>query len=830
MRWLADNTGPTRPGRSGCSTSLVDAGRSLHRRSTRVLLGALAVSACALVGSQPARAVINDPNQNGPTEGPCLLGIYDFKLDGNFQVVGLPLTGAQVQIDATSAKITAEHATPARICEGLLFQISRVTWGVTAPNGESATITNGSSLSPGVKLGGPGAYKVRLTACPLPAKCTVTLRGKSKAVGPFIREITINAVNEFAPPPETEPLLPPLFAPGTGTNPAGWSGPTGAPPRFSDAQRSVACNGGSAAFPEWVTAGPFAGAASYRTVEGAVTVSRLANEDLFLTHNSHDQNWDVKPDAPYFGLPHPNASSSMEMEWEANSLPREFRPTAGDRASTVGFWIFDCGHSPFKAEIHPPVGIAVERPRAVELPSLFIPPDEPNRFVGLGTGLQVPGIVTDIFFNRRSGGLTSSCNPIGLHLAATSLGQLRPCILEPHSLNRRFTFNVYLPRDPQQRAQELGLSPPPVPVFSGVSKLSLGRSGPEPAVVVRRGGGATWLEVTVDLSSLPASEMQYARRISAAWAYPQAENWGARRWRVRLNSIDVVDNAARFGIGTLAGNFGGNWHFFFNTNNRDREWTQVFACDNGCISDGDTRSLNTETGSAAGSSQGLGPDLVLFPTQRILVHTTGFDNNITSGGIGEYFTSHGQTGPVAGDYTGFSQGGDGVYRVHYGIGGGATIARASLSTAGSSLLAAYTVRGTPPCNPPPRAASAAVGQVGPDRVCVVSAERRSPQNSDPRSFVLTKPVQKAKTLPVFEHEREEFLIPSIARSKLQVQFNSLANNDPRRLNALLDLIKVKLRAVPNRLRRGYFDFVATLDKVLTKNQAARAVPPGFRPK
>jgi hypothetical protein len=279
-------------------------------------------------------------------------------------------------------------------------------------------------------------------------------------------------------------------------------------------------------------------------------------------------------------------------------------------------------------------------------------------------------VVADIWFNRKSGEITNNCSDTGLHKPPVTVdppGPVGPvrvpggCVREPHPLNRTFTFNVYLPRNPQQRARELGLNSPPVPLFTGTQRLGQGTGGPEPTVVVREQNGVTWLEVTVDLRTFTGTT--YARRVSAAWAYPQTDNWGARRWRIRLKSMKIIDDAE-------PAFDDGDWRFFFNTNNRDREWTKVFSCD-GCVDDGDTRNLNVETGGT-----GLGADPVLFPGQRIMVHTGGFDDETFGDDIGTVFLREAQR---AGDFTAYSQGGDGSYHLNVGIREGPPVGRATLT-------------------------------------------------------------------------------------------------------------------------------------------------------
>jgi hypothetical protein len=794
-------------------------------------LGCLA--GASLAAPPAALAIVDDPNNDGPSEGSCPLSSYDFALEGNLVLVGVPLVGTQVQINATSAKLVGRKNTSTRICDALLFEVPRFRWSiVSVPRGQSATLANGGSLTTALNLGGVGAYRVRLTACP--SKCTLKLSGKSKTVGPFTKDVTITAVTQFTPRPETEPFLPKLFAPGEGKTPeernpgegtdtqnGAW--PTMPAPRFTDSQRSDKCPfGGGVTAAQWMTAEPFAGAGNYRTVEGTVETSGLPAEDNFLNHDSQDHVWEMQPDRPYFGLMHPNAQGEMEMEWETNIFPREFRPTAGDRATVTGYWILDCGHG-FRAEIHPPVGVGVHRSRAVYIPPSFAPPGFPG---GLGTNVRVPGIVTDIFFSRKSGEMTGNCSTTGLWSppipgAAFPANVFSSCVKEPHPLNDSFTFNVYLPPDPYLSAQKVGLSPPRVPLFTKVETIRSRPGGPEPTLAERRSSnGAVWVEVTVDLSSLPASQNTYARRIYAAWAYPHPENWGARRWRVRLNSIKVLDDAEPFGQD-------GDWHFFFNTDNRDREWTNVFNCDDGCIDEGDTRRLNRETGTAAEVYQGLGPDLVLFPGQGILVHTTGFDEEVWGDSIGTVFQRLPQS-TRPGNYAAFSNGGDGAYRLNYAIGGGGLFGRAALTPEAANLLEAYTVRARPPCQVT-QAQAAAVGRVQP--ACVISPEQRSAalaNATDTNSFVLTRRVQKEESLPPFESEFEENTLNGISPRRLRTLFDSLRKSDPKRLNAFLDEIKEELRAVPVKLRRDYFELVAALDFALPKSLRNRPYPPGFR--
>ena len=631
-------------------------------------------------------------------------------------------------------------------------------------------------------------------------------------MGSSSREVAINAVTEFAPAPETQPLLPTLSA---STTP---------PPRIFYDQRNQEClGGGGVQDPQWVTAERFNGPSDYRLVEGPVDVSKVSSQDNFLNHDSQDVNWDVKPDLPFAGFLNPDGTQrEMEMEWETDHYAREFRPTAGDRASTVGYWILDCGHEPFKTEVHPPVGTMVERARSVSIPSTFRPPGFAN---GLGTNLQVPGIATDIWFNRTSGETTNNCSDSALHQPSVTANvnghQVRvpgPCIREPHSLNRKFTFNVYIPRDPQLRAQEVGLNPPPVPLFVGFEGRPGGAGGPNPTFVVRRQGTVTWVEATVDLRGFTGTT--YARRINVAWAYPRKDNWGAKRWHIHLKDMHIYDDAE-------PAFDDGDWRFFFNTNNRDREWTTLFSCE-GCVDDGDDRTLNFSTGILGGSS--LGPDPVLFPGQPILLHTGGFDDEVYGDDIGTVFDRLPQQSAVRSTD---SQGGDGAYRLNYDISPGPPVAPGSLTPEGQALIDAYTVKSRPPCTlAVARASAVAPGTVVAPRVCgpVAPFQRdvNLTQTNDPAGRVLRGGVLRSDDFELFESDLEEYVITGIPEAKLKVLLTKLRASDPKRFNSLLAEIRTELGRVPLKARGDYSDLVASLDQALPGSLVARALPTGFR--
>jgi hypothetical protein len=765
------------------------------RRARAALSLALGVLACcvstSLLTPPDARAAAD--GGGSPETRPCPLGAYDFDLQATLATIGVPVAGSSLQVDATDARLIGSKVLkPSGECTTLVVRVPAFAWSVVqAPPGQTASIANGETLSPTVTVGGPGTYRVRFTACP--ATCVLRRGSQSKTVGASVREQTIGVSAAAPPPPDTVPLVPALS-------------PRQPPlPSHSKGTRESRCNGGGGVTdPEWRTAEPFRGPNDYQLVEGPTTWSRVADLDNFLNHDSEDFEWKVTPDPPYAGLLEPFSPEGQKIEWESGSLPSLFWPTRtpgdpslqpGDRTSVFGYWIFDCGHDPFKTEIHPPVGVAVQRPRPIQIPSSFRPPGFPN---GLGSNIWVPGIVTDIWFNRHSGE-NADCG--GTALAQPAHTFLSGCLKQPHPLNRKFTFNVYIPRSPQQRAQQLGITAPPVPLFIGTEKLSGGTGGPEPTVVLREQDGVTWLEVSIDLSTF--ADATYARRMTVGWAYPQPDNWGALRWRVRLRSLHVFDDSE-------PAFDDGDWRFYFDTNNRDQEWTELFSCD-GCVDDDTTYTLNVGTGQSGGGNgsnpqraRSLGPDPVVFPGQSILIHTSGYDEEVVADNAGSVVDRNPQAG---GDFSTKSDNGN--YTLNYTIRPLGSVGRAALTAEANALLGAYT--GTVGVRCPGTILAAAL----------LPAEC-TPAGANP-AFARRR-IGRLDALPDFEsegEERSEHALTGIAAAQLRQGFDAMAPTARRRL---LQDIRQQLLAITPRLRGDYEELVRTLDRALPASVVRTAVP------
>ena len=468
---------------------------------------------------------------------------------------------------------------------------------MTTPAGSVATIGSGPSNVATFKPDVLGDYVVTVRTCT--KNCGADYPNAVSATGVF----RLTAVGQLAPSPKTDPIVP--AEPHTDRTPI--------------ADKDTKCaDGGGIVDPQWVPVTPFTGPQDYRLVQGAVVSSRVSRKDSPMNHDSQDAVAHVVPDPMFRNLSEPG-KSDIEIEWERNHFPEEVRPSVGDRVAVWGFHILDCGHS-YGTEIHPPVGIAVSRARAIEIPENANLAGLPGG--SLGRGVVVPGIDTVIYFHPEAGEITSNCSATGLHQAAIAnpnfgqQGQPKfftgACIKGPHQIQRPepYEFDIYLPQNPSQPGKAQ------ISLFVEAAAVDgVGASGPAPKIEVRPGS----LHVTLDFSN--ASQGDYRYRIRAAWAYPSPDNWQAKAFRVKFTKLDVLDDGDGLGRGD------GDWRFWMNVPSRTKEWTKLFDGDGnvtGVMTFGG-RPWSTGPNGSVGGDRWLGPDPLLFPGQRLHIYTSGYE-------------------------------------------------------------------------------------------------------------------------------------------------------------------------------------------------------------
>jgi hypothetical protein len=125
-----------------------------------------------------------------------------------------------------------------------------------------------------------------------------------------------------------------------------------------------------------------------RAFSGVVARSHIAALDTPFNHTrrpagsiplvAHDWNIIIAPDVAYqHMLSEANLideNGMLEVEWEQQDLAGLGifdLPGVGDRVAVRGRWIYDCGHPPFKTEIHPPTAMVTIKDNTARL--LFQP-------------------------------------------------------------------------------------------------------------------------------------------------------------------------------------------------------------------------------------------------------------------------------------------------------------------------------------------------------------------------------------------------------------------------------------------------------------------------
>jgi hypothetical protein len=127
---------------------------------------------------------------------------------------------------------------------------------------------------------------------------------------------------------------------------------------------------------EWAPINPAAGAPlpvigqAGMFASGTVTGIERSGLDFRPAHPfGFDTTWDFVVDLPFRFVVHnrpgdSNDGDAIHAEIERGLFPDEtfgFTPAPGDRVLVQGDWIFDCGHPPYEAELHPPAFLAFGR-------------------------------------------------------------------------------------------------------------------------------------------------------------------------------------------------------------------------------------------------------------------------------------------------------------------------------------------------------------------------------------------------------------------------------------------------------------------------------------
>ena len=521
-------------------------------------------------------------------------------------------------------------------------------WVLLTPNHSSAHFETTNTLSVRFTPDRVGQYVIKLIACPRVCKMRL-LTGRTPQKHPIFEDV------ELGPSEKTMSIvvagqaqLPPLYTPaalpsrGAPTTPEHYAMPR------SHCGGSVGIGiGGS---PQWFTTKIFdpAGIPPYDLIEGRVYHTLVSRKDHPASHNSNDANAFVELDPPFRRILVDDTAEDkgpllpfggLEVEWEEREWPEAFRPVVGDRISALGYQVVDCGHEKY-TELHPPIAVAVHRPRAVLLPARVRFQDADATTQPTGSNVVVPGIVTDLWASLR-GGQALDCQSASLHQPVLTplpngASVHITCVKQPITNLVNFEFTIYLPPNPADRLKEVGLTLPVRPaLFVDIQNhpdaLALGaRSDVGVNVIERHTDGPTpFVRVRVRLSQMFPGQ-KFAKRLVTAWVYPDhtSQNFGLRSVNVKLDQLIVTDDGDPF----LKGD--GDWKLWAVIPSLRRPWVRLIDC-GGCVEEKTYTPASSIFRAGSFDSQGVLGEVLLFERQLGSFQLTGFEQDtLTSDDVG----------------------------------------------------------------------------------------------------------------------------------------------------------------------------------------------------
>lgn len=265
--------------------------------------------------------------------------------------------------------------------------------------------------------------------------------------------------------------------------------------------------------PHW---DPVTSNSDHIAVTGTVRISEVSHEDYAPDHDSHDWTFFVKLDRDRYYL---NTESNiilqgehdrlMQMEWETKFFPKEFWPKAGDKVWMMGRYVFDCGHFPYRTEIHPPEIVAFTR-------------TEPVLFSVAGIPDTVPSMASKTFIYAHGRGGYYSTNIGG----------------------RDYEFDISVPPKPSNDAK----------LHTEVLNLPFG--GPAPTLTpIPDNTNPYKIHIKYPLANIaPSSYNKFGAIVAAGWREPVLTQ-GYKQFAVTFDSIKIN----RPGDWKLAAAVNGNW-------------------------------------------------------------------------------------------------------------------------------------------------------------------------------------------------------------------------------------------------------------------------------
>ena len=316
-----------------------------------------------------------------------------------------------------------------------------------------------------------------------------------------------------------------------------------------------------------------------RVAEGVVTASHMAVNDFPLNHESHDKNIYLKLDGAYEGM-HSDANEVedgvrvFEVEWESKHHTEQYWASVGDRAWVLGRWIFDCGHPPYRTEIHPPQGTAYTR----SAPHIF-------------RGDRIPSNTVKSFVLLNGKG--------GYYDAAVG--------------GRDYEFEISVPPMPGSRRPRVTDVTAVGAATLRAEVVALPFGGPAP--ILTPVPGSNKVKVRYPLSRTPASaNNKFGAIIAAGWR-TSSDKASYRKLRVHLKSIKINNSHEGFPRGD------GEWNLYISING---DWKKIKGLDGdepggNSVDEGDVRQIDRVV------------EVIVRDNQRLSFASTGWEDDADGG-------------------------------------------------------------------------------------------------------------------------------------------------------------------------------------------------------
>lgn len=314
------------------------------------------------------------------------------------------------------------------------------------------------------------------------------------------------------------------------------------------------------------------------------------------SHETRDWNWLQAPDPPFLYMltdhwPSKERSGAepepeIEGEWETGSFPLQWRPFPGEYVSMWGRHVYDLGHLPIHAEIHPAHTILRERATVGTLDGARVPVT--RAVIGMGLSGGFPGSTVGRW-DLEAGGQPDGVFGDTLDCWVTDLRKhplvhtLYPPVRRPSS-TARIVCDVRLSEvitcgDWRQVDRFLEVCQFDAPadggeglafrVWSREAQLPRGfppvaspaHALPTLTPIQRRGEEAHGVELRVDLSAYAHEiPVAYYAVVEVGWSEPGRE--AQRCYEVTFESVTAVETDELYD----------DWHLYYGVNGEWRAW------------------------------------------------------------------------------------------------------------------------------------------------------------------------------------------------------------------------------------------------------------------